>query len=86
MRVDVRGVKAPAKISLCGGVRDALGAQGVEEDTVVAPHLDILDHPAAAQAIVGDIEHVVGFVVGLVLLENLDLVVDAFGQPQLLDQ
>ena len=64
-----------------GGVGDALGAQGVEIDLVVAPQFEVLDPLAAGQEVVGDVQHVVGFVVGQMPLEQVEVVVDVADQP-----
>src|SRR3954462_14901165 len=68
-----RRQKSPA---VGGGVGDPSGAQGVEEGLVVAPGLDVLDPGAAGAEVEGDVEDVVGFVVGEVVLEEQEVAVD----------
>ena len=60
--------------------------QAVEEHRVGAAGLDVLQARAAAQCVVGDVQHVVGLVVGAVDLEQLDRGVDLAGQADRLDQ
>ena len=52
----------------------------------VAAGLDVLQAPAAAQCVVGDVQHVVGLVVGAVDLEQSEGGVDLAGQADRLDQ
>ncbi len=73
---DVALGEAAAEVPGRGGVGDALGAQGVEIDLVVAPQFEVLDVCAAGEDVEGDIQDVVGFVVGLVSLEDMELGVD----------
>ena len=64
-----------------GGVGDALGAQGVEIDLVVAPQLEVFDPLAAGEDVEGDVQDVVGFVVGQMPLEEVEVGVDVVDQP-----
>ena len=80
------GVEAPAEVPGGGRVGEALGPQPVEEDPVAAARLDVLQALPAAQRVVGDVQHVVGLVVGLVQLQQLQRRVDLAGQPDLADQ
>ena len=45
--LDVVGGEAAAEVAGGGGVGDAVGAEGVEEDLVVAPQFDVLEAGAA---------------------------------------
>jgi hypothetical protein len=56
--------EAAAEVAGGGRVGDAAGAQGVEEDLVVAPQLDVLQAGPLAERVVGEVEDVVGFVEG----------------------
>jgi hypothetical protein len=49
----------------------------------VAQALNVVQPFAAAQDVVGQVEHVVRLVVGQVDLQQLQALVDGFGQPQL---
>jgi hypothetical protein len=53
-----------------------LGSQRIEVDLIVAPPFEVLDPPAAGEEIEGDVEHMVGFVVGEMLLEQMEGAVD----------
>jgi hypothetical protein len=52
-------------------------------DGVVASELDVVECLAAAQYVVGDVVHVIRLEIGFVDLEELDVRVDAFREPQL---
>jgi hypothetical protein len=58
----VRG-EARAEVPGSSGIGDAVGAEGVEEDDVVAPQLDVVEAGAVAQRVVGEVEDVVGLVI-----------------------
>src|SRR5208282_3705791 len=73
--------EAAAEIPGCGGVGDTHGAQGVEVNLVVAPQFEMLNFLAAGQDVVGDIQDMVGFVVGQMPLEEMEIAVDIADQP-----
>ena len=60
--LDGVGVEASAEISRHRRSRDALRAQCVEEDAIVATQLDVAERAPAASRVVGDVQHVVGLV------------------------
>ena len=62
--LDVLGGEAAAEVAGGGGVGDAVGAQGIEEDVVVASQFDVVEAGAVAQGVVGEVQDVVGLVVG----------------------
>src|SRR5512135_1198012 len=62
---------------------DAVGAQGVEEDGVVTPQFDVVEAGAVAQRVVGEVQDVVGLVVGEVELQQMEPLVDGLGQAEL---
>ena len=80
------GGEAAAEVAGGGGVGDAVGAEGVEEGLVVAAQFDVLEAGAVAQGVVGDVEDVVGLVVGQVELEQVESLVDGLGQAEFADQ
>ena len=84
--LDVVGGEAAAEVARGGGVGDAVGAEGVEEDNVVASQLDVVETGAVAQGVVGEVEDVVGLVVGEVEFEQMESFVDRLGQPEFPDQ
>ena len=51
-------------------------AEGVEEVDVLATQLDVLEAIAVAQGVISDIEYMIGFVIGQVNLEQMQLAVD----------
>jgi hypothetical protein len=56
--------EAAAEVPGSRGVGDPHGVQGVEIDLVVAPQLEVFDPFAAGQDVVGDVQDMVGFVIG----------------------
>ena len=48
------GVEAAAEVAGGGRVGDAAGAEGVEEDLVVAAQFEVLQAGAVAQGVVGE--------------------------------
>ena len=84
--LDVVGGEAAAEVAGGGGVGDAVGAQGVEEDDVVAAQLDVVEAGAVAQGVVGEVQDVVTLVVGEVELEQVEPLVDGLGEAELPDE
>ena len=66
-----------------GGVGQGRRPQAVEKHRVVAPGLDVVEAGAPAQGVVGDVEHVVGLVIGAVLGQHMHRGVDLGGQANL---
>ena len=73
-----RRQKSPAVV----GSADAFRTKCVEKHPVLTPQLDVVERLAATQRVVGDVQHVVGFMVGPMLLKQVDLLVDAPGPAQ----
>ena len=80
--LDVVGGEAAAEVAGGGGVGDAVGAEGVEEDGVVAPQLDVVEAGAIAEGVVGEVQDVVTLVVREVVLEQVESFVDGLGEPE----
>jgi hypothetical protein len=80
---DVFHLETPTEVAGRGGVRDSLGSEGVGKDFVVAAQFDMFQALSAAEEIVGDVEHVIGFVVGPVNLQQVQPPVDGVDQPAL---
>ena len=49
--LDIVGSEASAEVAGRGGVGDSVGAEGVEEDDVVAAQLDVVETGAVAKAL-----------------------------------
>src|SRR5262249_19036987 len=81
---DVALGEAAAEVPRRGGVGGAEGAQGIEVDLVVAPQFEVFDARATGQEIEGDVQDVVGFVVGQVSLEDVEAGVDVTDQSSAL--
>ena len=79
---DVGLGEAAAEVPCGGGVGDALGAQGVEIDLVVAPQFEVFDPLAAGEDVEGDVQDMVGFVIGQMPLEEMEIVVDVVDQAR----
>ena len=80
------GLEAAAEIAGRGRIGNAAGAEGVEEDFVVAAQFEVLQAGAVAQGVVGEVQHVVGLVIRQMDLEQVQAPVDGLGQAQLPDQ
>jgi hypothetical protein len=85
-RRHVRLGEPAAEITRGGRVGDQLGTKGVHVGGVVAQPFDILEPGAAAGHVVGQVQHVVGLVVGKVHLQQLQILVDPIDQAQPGDQ
>jgi hypothetical protein len=77
---DIGFGEAAAEISLRGRVGKALGAQGIEINFIVASQLDVLDSLSASHDIECDIQDVVGLMIGPVLPQDVEVVVDVADQ------
>ena len=84
--VDVGRAEASTEIASGGGVGDALSAEGVEEVDVVAAQFDVLNAVAVAEGVIGDIQYMIGFVIGEVNLEQMKALVDEVDQPDFLGE
>ena len=80
-RLDVRDLESPAEVALGGRVGNTLGAQGVQVRLLIALKLDVLKAGASDENVVGEVQHVVRFVIGLVLLQQVQVPVDHLDQP-----
>ena len=77
---DVGFGEAAAEIPFGGGVGEPLGVQGVEVNLVVASEFDVLEALAAGEDVEGDVQDMVGFVIGTMPLEDMEVVVDVADQ------
>ena len=84
--LDIVGGEAAAEVAGGGGVGDAVGAEGVEEDDVVASQFDVVEAGAVTEGVVGEVEDVVTLVVGEVVLEQVESCVDGLGESEFLDE
>ena len=84
--VDGIFVEASAEIACGGGIGNALSAQGIEEVDVIAAQFDVLDTVAVAQGVIGDIQDMIGFVIGEMNLEQMEALVDAIDEPDFLGE
>ena len=82
---DIGLLKATSEVPAGGRVRNALGAQTIQEGLIIAPQLNILQPYSLEQGVVGQIQHVVALVVGQVLLKQMQPRVDFLPQPQFVD-
>jgi hypothetical protein len=77
---DVGLGEAAAEVPFGGGVGEPLGVQGVEVNLVVASEFEVFDAFAAGEDIEGDVQDMVGFVIGEMPLEDMEVVVDVADQ------
>jgi hypothetical protein len=70
------GLKAAAEVSGGGGIGETVGPERVEIGGIAAQGLDVFDAGTASKDVEGDVEDMVGFVIGLVLFEDVDVGVD----------
>src|SRR5262249_28073998 len=84
--VDVGRGEAAAEVAGRGRVGDASGAQGIEKDGIVAAQLDVLQTGALTEGVVGDIEDMIGLVIGQVDLEQVQAPVEGVDQAELAGQ
>lgn len=64
------------------GIGNAARPKGVEEGIIVAATLDVLKARAVAQWVVGDVEDVVGLVIGQTDFEQVKTLIDGLGQAE----
>src|SRR5208282_5197615 len=84
--IDSVGVETTAKITCGGWIGNTASVQGIEEDSVIAAELDILQMSAVAQGVVSDIEDVIGFMVRPTLLQDWEPLVDGVNEADLASQ
>jgi hypothetical protein len=70
--LEVVDLEAAAEVPGGCGARDAVGAECVEEDDVVAPQFDVIEASTVAQGVVGEIQDVVTLVIREVVLEEME--------------
>ena len=80
--LDVIGGEASAEVAGRGGVGDAVGAECVEEDDVVASQFDVVEASAVAQCVVGEVQNVVTLVIREVVLEQVESLIDGLSEPE----
>src|SRR5208337_3202525 len=78
--------EASAEVPGGRGVGDTLGAQSVEIDLIVAPQFEMFDPFASSEDVEGDVQDMVGFVIGQMPLEQNEVGVDVFDQPGVASQ
>ena len=84
--IDLITVEAAAEVAGRRWIGDAAGADRVQVHRVVSQQLKMLKPSAACQVVVGDVQHVIRFVVRPIHLQYVQPLVDRFGQPELLRQ
>ncbi len=84
--VNSRRVEAAAEIASGGRIGDALGANRVREDLILTTQFEILQTRAATQDVVGNGQHMIGFVIVQVQFRQWHALVNDLDQPQTADQ
>jgi hypothetical protein len=83
---DALPIEAAQKVSGRRRVRKATRSEHGHERLVLAKRIEILEATPTGQHVVGESEHVVGLVVGLVPLQQVESRVDRLGQAETPDQ
>jgi hypothetical protein len=78
--VDLFGTEASTIIAGGGGIGSALGAEGVEKRGVVAAQFHVLETSAVAQGVDGEVENVIGIVIGELNLEHMQASIDGVNE------
>ncbi len=85
-RADMVLLEAAAEVAGGGRVGNAPRAQGVEIDFVGAPQFQVFQAIAVAQGVVGQVQHVIAFVIRQMNLQQVQPAVDGLGQAEFLHQ
>ncbi len=81
--VDVRLAESSAEVASGGGIGDAACPESIEEGFIVAAEVDVLKAGAVAQSVVGDVEDVVGLVIGQMDFQEVETLVDGLWESEL---
>ena len=79
-------LEAAAEVAGRGRIGNSLGAQGIQRGLVGAEEFEVFDAGSAGQDVVGQAQHVVAFMVGQVLLEQMKVLVDGLRQADVVGQ
>ena len=82
---DIVLLKATGEVSAGGRIRNALGAQTIEEGLIIAPQLNVFQPHSVQKRVVGQIQHMVALMIRKVLLKQMQPRVDLLPQPQFVD-
>ena len=85
-RLDIRLLESPAEVPGRGRIGNHPRPDRVQAHLVVSQLFEILERLPAAQEVVGDVQDRVRLVVGLMHLQQVQALVDRFGQPGALGQ
>ena len=77
---DVNPPEPATEVARRGGIGDSFCIQGVEISLVVAEPFQMLELGAAGHDVQGDVHHMVGLVVGAMVLEQMQVVIDVGDQ------
>ena len=75
--------ESSAEVVSGGGIGDAACPESIEEGFIVATQFDVLKAGAVAQCVVGDVEDVIGLVIGQMDFQELEPLVDGLWQAEL---
>ena len=79
-------IEAAAEVARRGGVGNAAGAQGVEVRLVAPQQFEVFQAGPSGQQVVGDVQHVVGIVIGQMDLQQAEAAIDGLVEAELLGQ
>ena len=77
---DIGLTEATTEVPCRGGVGDSFGSQSIEIDFIVAPQFEVFDPLTASEDVEGNVQDVVGFVIGKMDLEEMKIGVDVADQ------
>ena len=80
------GLESPAEVAGRCRIGNPLRAQCIQINLVVAKRLQILKAPAVARDVVGDVQHMIRFVIRQMHLEQMHVFVNGIDQPDLARQ
>jgi len=79
------GYESPTEVSGSRGIRNAFSTEGIQISLIVPSQFEMLKTRAASKQVVGNVEHMIGFTVGQMHLEDRTNAIDAFSETQLFD-
>jgi hypothetical protein len=73
---DIGLTEATTEVAGSGGVGDSFGSQSIQIDFVVAPQFGVFNPLTAGEGVEGDVQDVVGFMIGKMHLKEMKIGVD----------
>src|SRR5450755_346353 len=80
------GLETPTKVPGRRGIRNTTGAEGIEEHFVLAAQFQVLHAGTAAQGVEGQIENVIGLVIGEMDFQKVQAFVNSLAEADTASQ